>query len=133
MPVSLAEDPVLCAFTGCEHEARPRSAWCRGHDLQRTQGKRLTPLRAYERDPDRAVVTALEKWLETLDEHHQRIHEILAQGAPCGDLRGLCQAIQRRADVSAEDDMGWVRANRALEKAMERYVERKMKQARRRK
>jgi hypothetical protein len=118
--------PVLCAVEDCNRPVHGRSAYCAGHERRRERGRPLcVPLRTREREPDRAVVLALERWLEALHTRQSRLSEMLATGQiGCGDLRSLFAAIKRRADVEADDELGWRRAQTALRKTLERYVDR---------
>lgn len=122
-----SEEDVLCASDGCPNLAHGRSPWCPGHKRRREKGQSLsTPLRSYERDPDRSIMTAIHKWVESFESRRQQLEEIAKGG---NELRNVCAAALKRAQVSAEDDAAWRRADKALRKALSRYRRSKGKTA----
>lgn len=146
-----------CVVDGCDRPAHGGSELCRGHKRRRERHQPVaTPLRAYERDPNQRVLLALERWhdsyvhrCESLDTYVENLEELKAAVETLQDqfrtrrlrvddlLRGgsdlakLRENVKRRAEVEAEDDVAWRRANVALRMSLSRYAKARRKGSRR--
>lgn len=113
------DDPMPCAVEGCDRPAHGGSPLCSTHKARRVAGKSLSaPVRHYERNPEERVHHALEQFLESREKRRQQLDAMLKGDS---ELRQLIAAFSERAEVAAEDDEEWERAQARLRQALSRY------------